>query len=453
MITNQMFVYRKLFGVLLLAVMFIGFSSLALADGGEDETTSVYSDSSGEKKENTDEIPETEPTEPSEGSEVQPQPEPEPVLPAPEELFGDNLHKIQVSRSDLVYSWGLAMVKSEEIIETLKAIFAPAVGESRINLVENRPRNAIIATFPDKKDAALRKEWSDVMGTIDGPIDQVLIEVNIVELILNDIEQKGGQLRAFAESAANGQDLFQSFNMSHTTSAMDIEEKSVEGFKYYVTNGDKLKALLFSGKDRNKTKLLSSPQLIASNHKPAVFKLGQTYPILTGSTIANGITTYSFEHKDVGININMTPHFCGKGFLNLDINQEVNDMVQYDDVKKVAVFAHKTLTSNVTLKSGETVALGGYIHNKNRLNRKNSPALRKIPLIGKYLNRDVDTSEKAEIVVFITPRILKNNDFAKFKSYSGKKRFENGEKMVKKLDERFDTSDIGTRSKIRASQK
>lgn len=437
---------KRLISCLLLLSLLLAPVARANADGqdADSATTTVYSEDSSAS---TDSEPEVEP---GSENESEPKPEPEPVLPPDEELFGENAHKIQTSRSQLTCSWNLAMVKSEEIIETLKAVFAPAISNNQINIVENKARNAIVATFPDKKDAAIRREWADMLGSLDGPVEQVLIEVNIVELILNDIEQKGGQLRAFAEAAAGGQDLFQSFNMSHTTSSMDVEEKAVEGFKYYVTNGDKLKALLFSGKDRNKTKLLSSPQLIASNHKPAVFKLGQTYPILTGTTVANGITSYAFEHKDVGININMTPHFCGKGYLNLDINQEVNDMVQYDDVKKVAVFAHKTLTSNVTLKSGETVALGGYIHNKNRLNRKNSPALRKIPLIGKYLNRDMDTTEKAEVVVFITPRILKNNDHAKFASYSAKNRFANGHKMVKKLDERFDTSDIGTRNKERA---
>jgi len=176
-------------------------------------------------------------------------------------------------------------------------------------------------------------------------------------------------------------------------------------------------------------------------------------PIITGSTVANGVTTYSFENKDVGINLNFTPHFCGKGFINLDVNQEVNDLIQYDDVKKVAIFAHKTLTSNVTLKSGETAALGGYIHDKNRLNRKNSPALRKIPFIGKYLNRDMDTSEKVEVVVFITPKILRSNDQIKFNQYAEKARFERRKKMVQKLDKDFDDCDIGKRSQKRLSKK
>lgn len=375
--------------------------------------------------------------------------EPEPVLPPPQEIFGNNLHKVTTSRSELTYSWALAMVKAEEIIETLRSIFSKEISDGQISLVDNRAGNAILAIFPDKKNVATRKEWADVMGVIDGPVDQVLIEVNIFELILNDIEQKGGQLRAVAEAAVGGQDLFQTMNLSHTANSMETEERKIEGFKYYVTNGDKLKALLFSGKDRNKTKLLSSPMMIASNHKPANFKLGQTVPILTGTQIANDVTNYSFEHKDVGINIHLTPHFCGEGYINIDINQEVNDLVQYDDVKKVAVFAHKTLTSNVTMRSGETVALGGYIHNKNRLSRKNSPALRKIPFIGKYLNRDIDTNERAEVVVFITPKILVNNNHTKFNRMIDKQRLTRRMKMVDQLDNGFDDSDIGARTRDR----
>ncbi len=410
------------------------------ADGDDAGTVTV--DMYSEDGENADEAAAEKPAEP----------EPEPVLPPAHEIFGANVHKISASRSELTYNWALAMVKAEEVIETLRSIFSKAIGDGQLNLVDNKAGNTIVAIFPDKKDVATRKEWADVMGVIDGPVDQVLIEVNIFELILNDIEQKGGQLRTVVEAAAGGQDLFQTLNLSHTANSMEAEERTIEGFKYYVTNGDKLKALLFSGKDRNKTKLLSSPMMIASNHKPANFKLGQTVPILTGTQIANDVTNYSFEHKDVGINIHLTPHFCGEGFINLDINQEVNDLVQYDDVKKVAVFAHKTLTSNLTMRSGETVALGGYIHNKNRLSRKNSPALRRIPFIGKYLNRDIDTNERAEVVVFITPKILKNNNHTKFNRMVDDKRLDRRMKMVDQLDKGFDDSDIGKRTRERAKR-
>jgi len=437
---------RTLFTMLFLAALTFMAVSPILADG-DDATVNMYSEDS--ENGNNEDAAVSEASASSETADIVETPEPEAVLPEPRELFGGNLHKVSTSRSDLTYSWALAMVKAEEVIETLKSIFAKPISDGQINLVDNRAGNAIVAVFPDKKDVATRKEWADVMGVIDGPVDQVLIEVNIFELILNDIEQKGGQLRAFAEVAAGGQDLFQTMNLSHSANTMEAEEKGIEGFKYYVSNGDKLKALLFSGKDRNKTKLLSSPMMIASNHKPANFKLGQTVPVLTGTTIANDVTNYSFEHKDVGINIHLTPHFCGEGYVNIDINQEVNDLVQYDDVKKVAVFAHKTLTSNVTMRSGETVALGGYIHNKNRLSRKNSPALRKIPFIGKYLNRDIDTNERAEVVVFITPKILVNNSQTKFNKYADNKRLTRRMDMISKLDKGFDDSDIGTRSRER----
>ncbi|OGK11741.1 MAG: hypothetical protein A2W80_11570 [Candidatus Riflebacteria bacterium GWC2_50_8] len=434
---------RSLFILILLIIVFSTSTTMARADGEQEELVTVYSEDS-----ETGAVNDTETSE-----DVKEAIEPEFILPEPQELFGENAYKIDSSRSLLTYSWRLAMVKSEEIIDTVKSILEKAISAEKVSIVENKARNTILAIFPDKKDVATRKEWADVMGVIDSPIEQVLIEVNIVELILNDIEQKGGQLRSFADADVGSEDLFQSFNVSHTANPMEVEEKAVEGFKYFITNGNKLKALLFSGKDRNKTKLLSSPQLIASNHKAATFKLGQTLPIITGSTVANGVTTYSFENKDVGINLNFTPHFCGKGFINLDVNQEVNDLIQYDDVKKVAIFAHKTLTSNVTLKSGETAALGGYIHDKNRLNRKNSPALRKIPFIGKYLNRDMDTSEKVEVVVFITPKILRSNDQIKFNQYAEKARFERRKKMVQKLDKDFDDCDIGKRSQKRLSKK
>ncbi len=112
------------------------------------------------------------------------------------------------------------------------------------------------------------------------------------------------------------------------------------------------------------------------------------------------------ENKDIGINIALTPHLNGDASVGLEINQEVNDLLSYDADRKVADFAHKTLTSNVTLGNGQTVALGGYIQSSDRVNRKSVPGLGDLPLVGRYFNRDLKTVEKVEVIVFITPKIL-----------------------------------------------
>jgi Flp pilus assembly secretin CpaC len=119
----------------------------------------------------------------------------------------------------------------------------------------------------------------------------------------------------------------------------------------------------------------------------------------------------------------------------------------------VADFAHKTLTSNVTLRSGETVALGGYIQSSNRLNRKSVPTLSKIPLIGKLLNRDVDTTDKVEVVVFLTPKVLRKSSQVNFDVYSQKNRLSRRENMVSILDENFDTTKMGNRNSRRLKKK
>jgi len=208
---------RSLFILILLIIVFSTSTTMARADG-----VTVYSEDS-----ETGAVNDTETSE-----DVKEAIEPEFILPEPQELFGENAYKIDSSRSLLTYSWRLAMVKSEEIIDTVKSILEKAISAEKVSIVENKARNTILAIFPDKKDVATRKEWADVMGVIDSPIEQVLIEVNIVELILNDIEQKGGQLRSFADADVGSEDLFQSFNVSHTANPMEVEEKAVEGFKY-----------------------------------------------------------------------------------------------------------------------------------------------------------------------------------------------------------------------------
>lgn len=378
---------------------------------------------------------------------------PAPSFPTAVELFGANLEKIDEMNDGLMYSWHLANVKAEEVIETLKAMFAKPLKEERIIIVENKARNSIMAGFPDKKEPGLRKDWGQMMASLDRPTEQALIEVMIVELVLNDLGQWGADLQALANSVVGGNEFVQTLGIAHTAGSMDAVAKGVDGVKYYVTSGDKLKALMFAGQTLDRTRVLSSPQIIASNHKPAVFKLGQTLPIQTGSTIANGVTTYSYTEKDIGININLTPHFDMNGRVNLDINQEVNTLLSYDPDKRVAQFAHKTLTSNVTLQSGQTVILGGYIQDSNLLNRKQIPGLTKIPFFGKFLNRDTNTDQKIEVIVFITPKVLTNNKSIDVKEIAKKNLFEGKDKVIAKLDTNFDLTPIGTRRTQRIEKK
>lgn len=332
-----------------------------------------------------------------------------PPMPPLEEIYAGAEGKIDLSRNLDTCTWRLATVKSEEIIEPLKSVFEKAISDGRIQIIENKARNAIIARFGASDDVKIREEWADMMRIMDGPVSQVLFEILIVELVLSDINQWGGTLQSLADSVVGGEHLAQTIGMSFSANSMAIENNTIEGLKYFVNNGNRLKALIFSGATKNKVRVLSSPQIVASNHKQATFKLGRTLPILTGTTVSNGVTSYAFENKDIGINIALTPHLNGDSSVGLEINQEVNDLLSYDADKKVADFAHKTLTSSVTLGNGQTVALGGYIQSSDRVNRKSVPGLGDLPLVGRYFNRDLKTVDKVEVIVFITPKILTDN--------------------------------------------
>ncbi|MCK5685196.1 hypothetical protein KAJ27_13790, partial [bacterium] len=308
-----------------------------------------------------------------------------------EEIFGDSRKKINISRSGNTCTWELAVVKSEEIVIPVRNTFEKAISNGKLSIIENRACNSIIARFTNKDDYQLRQEWSDLMQSIDKPAPQVLFEILIVELIINDISQWGARFDALSEININGGGISQLVSMSPSTSSIHTDVKTSEGFKYYLTNGDNLKAMIFSGSTKNKVRVLSSPQIIASNHKVSTFKLGRTLPIISGSTISNGVTTYSYENKDIGINISLTPHMFDENEIGIEIHQEINDLISYDPDKKVADFAHKTLATSVTLGNGQTVALGGYIQSSDRVNRKGIPGLSSIPLIGRYFNRDLKT--------------------------------------------------------------
>ena len=127
---------------------------------------------------------------------------------------------------------------------------------------------------------------------------------------------------------------------------------------------------------------------------------------------ANGQTTYSTAFLDVGIILTVTPRITSNGYVTMDVDQTANDLQGYTSFNSPIV-NQRQATTTVSVKDGETIVLGGIIRNTVSSTTNKIPLLGDIPLFGKLFQSTTTDKQKTELLVFLTPHVVRNPEDAR----------------------------------------
>ena len=150
--------------------------------------------------------------------------------------------------------------------------------------------------------------------------------------------------------------------------------------------------------------------MVADSHE-AVLKVGTQTPLLTqqlSSTLTGTSTVNSVEYHDTGVILRVLPRANDGDMVSLDIAQEVSQVVPTTAATLTPSITLRRIESSVTVQSGQTVMLGGLISESNSLTRNAIPGLGDIPLLGELFGNRDDNRGRTELVVFITPHVLRD---------------------------------------------
>jgi general secretion pathway protein D len=164
---------------------------------------------------------------------------------------------------------------------------------------------------------------------------------------------------------------------------------------------------------RGAINVLSTPQILTSDNKEAEIVVGENVPFISQKESdparAQSVFT-SIERKDVGITLRLTPQIAEGDFVKLDIYQEISALKQESTLVVLTVGPTTTKRStktSVVVKDNQTVVIGGLMQEREEENINKMPILGDIPLIGwLFKNKSVDKT-KTNLLVFITPHIVK----------------------------------------------
>jgi general secretion pathway protein D len=242
---------------------------------------------------------------------------------------------------------------------------------------------------------------------------QVMIEATIAEVTLNNTLQYGVQW--FLSHASNKFELTAPPPGGGTATGIGTAADvlpSFPGFNY-VLGGGQDKLVLSALSEVTHVDVVSAPHLVVLDHQTAYLQVGDEVPTVTASAIStitsNAPIVNSVQYIGTGVILQVTPRVNNSGLVSLDIDQSVSDVTATTtSTINSPTISQRRITTSVTVQDGETVALGGLILDNRTVDHNGIPVLKDIPVLGSLFSQSSNTKARTELLVLLTPRILRD---------------------------------------------
>lgn len=353
-------------------------------------------------------------------------------LAAREKTLADaqkDLAEVEPLRTDFLQ---VNYAKASDLAELLKNK-SNTLLSARGNVTVDSRTNTLLLQDTGARLADIRK----LVSTLDIPVRQVLIESRIV--VVNDdfsreLGARFGVNKAF-DYGSNGlgivgggpygtEDQGLTISKNGTGSANtvtgavipDAESRYMVNLPVSDAAGKIALTLLDSSyildlelsaaQAEGRGEVISSPKVITANQREASIEQGVEIPYV--SSASSGATTVSF--KKAVLSLKVTPQITpdDRVILNLEVNKDtVGEIFTVNDGFSVPSIDTRKVATQVLVNDGQTVVLGGILETENRTSEKKVPYLGDIPVLGYLFKTTSKTSDKAELLIFVTPKILR----------------------------------------------
>ncbi|HAO92741.1 MAG: type II secretion system protein GspD [Deltaproteobacteria bacterium GWB2_55_19] len=332
------------------------------------------------------------------------------------------------SRINVYYLENADSTSVAKVLEGLIKQQSPAQPgtETKIAVTPDKDTNSVIimATPEDYQNLV------QVIKKLDRRPKQVFVEAMITEVSINKSLELGTKWRASGTSSGNpvvigGVGTIDSSSLTDIVSGMagfsiggvanflsvpvtqsdgTVTELSIPGF-----------AALFSLSEfKDAIEVLSTPHILTSDNKEAEIIVGENVPFLSklerDSSSTSGDLLQSIERKDIGITLRIKPQISEGDYIRLDIYQEISALSSTAQEASDIITTKRSAKTSVVVKDRQTVVIGGLIQDRKTKNTSKMPFLGDIPIIGWLFKSDDSEKEKINLLVYITPRIIKDLD-------------------------------------------
>jgi general secretion pathway protein D len=302
-------------------------------------------------------------------------------------------------RSTLVYR--CRYTRSKDLMSGLESVI------SRAGMVEeSADQNMLIINDLTEQ----MEELQAVALALDAPVPQILVEAKVIEVYASEDRQK---------------ELSFNYNQADLNAAGGVHN-SVGGTYRLPVSGPQASVLDFSPysmgiagaynrmhvflkwlETASDAKILSSPNLTVSRGRTASIVTGDELPIQTTSTTGNTVNN-DIKYKRTGIRLNVTPSRINAQTVHLQVNPEVSTVTRYETFNdnRTPVISVRNVDTELSLRDGEVIMLGGLYSTENLTTRKKVPLLGDIPLLGWFFQSNQDSALVKQLVFFMKVNIV-----------------------------------------------
>lgn len=171
-----------------------------------------------------------------------------------------------------------------------------------------------------------------------------------------------------------------------------------------------IQAVIQAYKNDKDVQILSTPQILTTENKEATITVGKNIAYQTRSAAESSSETYSsYEYKDVGITLKITPSISKDRLVKLDVYQEVTklDAANTSNADRPTTLKREIETS-IIVQDGNSVVIGGLIDESLTTQSGKMPCMGDIPFLGYAFKAESSGSERTNLYVFMTPKVVKN---------------------------------------------
>ncbi len=318
-----------------------------------------------------------------------------------------------------------------------------------INITADEDTNSLIIT-------ASRQDYQvvlNLLSKIDIPRDQVYAEAIIMELSAGQSHNWGINYYRFLKDSG-GAPIRSGFGDGSIGNLLDLTKGTgaILGFgsgdtvELNIGGAQSVKIKEIVGfvnflKSHNNANVLSTPQILVLDNGEATIEVGAEVPVSADTTIgANNLSSTSIKREPATIKLTIKPFINPTSdAVRMEITQEIkqvsNQQIQAKNLADSAIALSKRyFKSNIVVPDGDTAVLGGLIRDESKETATKVPILGDIPILGWFFKSKQITKDKLNLLVFITPKIIRNrNDHSKL--------------LGNKLNERLDFIKSGYRGK------
>jgi general secretion pathway protein D len=304
---------------------------------------------------------------------------------------------------------------------------------SEVTITADPATNSLLISAAPQDFAILQQ----VIDKLDVRRRQVYVEAIILEVSVDRMRELGIEL----QGTVNTGDaiLLGRTNLKDLNTAL-IDPASLPGLLAAAASNKTIElpdgtrvpaqvALLRAAQNNSDINVLSAPTLLTADNQEAEILVGQNVPFIASratdsSDLDNLFATV--EREDVGITLRLTPQISEGDIVRLDVYEEVSAIVPttVGDPNLVGpTTSVRSASTTVIAKSGQTVVIGGLISDNAVRRRRTVPYLGDLPVLGNFFRSDDDRSNKINLLIFLTPHIVRDESEIAARSLTERDRF------------------------------